>query len=79
VLSEFNLDDEKMTAPSLFLRSPSQLCFSVMRICLRTQNWLPCMQFHAADETQFRVSVFYGLRDSIDNRKYNSVGAPRAL
>jgi hypothetical protein len=25
------------------------------------------VKFHAADDTQFRVSIFYGLRDSIDN------------
>jgi hypothetical protein len=37
------------------------------------------VKFHAADYTQFRVSVFYGLRDSIDNRQYNTVCAPRLI
>jgi hypothetical protein len=37
--------------------------FSVTRICSRTQDWLACVKFHVADHTQFRVSVFYGLRD----------------
>jgi hypothetical protein len=39
------------------------------------------VKLHAADDTQFRVSVFYGffygLGDSIENRLYNIVRAPR--
>jgi hypothetical protein len=42
--------------------------FSVMLISSRTRDWPACVKFHAADDTQFRVPVFYGLRDSIDNR-----------
>jgi hypothetical protein len=34
----------------------------------RTRNWPASVKFNAADDMQFRVSVFYGLRDSIDNR-----------
>jgi hypothetical protein len=34
----------------------------------RTRDWSACVKFHAADYTQFRVSVFFGLRDGIDNR-----------
>jgi hypothetical protein len=42
--------------------------FIVMRIYSRTRDWPACVKFHAADDTQFGVLVYYGLRDSIDNR-----------
>jgi hypothetical protein len=51
--------------------------FSVIWICSRTRYWPACVKLHAADDKQFRVSVFYGLRDSVDNRLYNTVSAPR--
>jgi hypothetical protein len=44
----------------------------VMRICSSTEDWPACLKFHAADNAQYRVSVFYGLRDSIDNLQYNA-------
>jgi hypothetical protein len=34
----------------------------------RTRDWPACVKIHAGDDTQFRVSDFYGLRDNIDNR-----------
>jgi hypothetical protein len=33
-----------------------------------TRDGPACVNFHAADDSQFRVLVFYGLCDSIDNR-----------
>jgi hypothetical protein len=42
-----------------------------MWIYSRTRDWPACVRFHAGDDSQFRVSVFYGLRDSIDNRIRN--------
>jgi hypothetical protein len=46
-----------------------------MRIRSCTRYWPACVKFYAADDMQFRVSVFYGLRDGIDNCEYNTVRA----
>jgi hypothetical protein len=35
------------------------------------------VKFRAADDTQFRVSIFYGMRESIENRFYNTLRVPR--
>jgi hypothetical protein len=51
--------------------------FNVMRISSHTRDWPASVKFHAADDAQFRVSVFYRVRDTIENRWYNTVRSPR--
>jgi hypothetical protein len=42
--------------------------FCVMRIGSRTRDRSAWVKFHTAGDTQFRVSIFCGVRDGFDNR-----------
>jgi hypothetical protein len=45
----------------------------------RMRDWPACVKFHAADGTQFRVSVFYWLRDRIGNVQYGACTPPGSI